>query len=137
MRRRDHEDRDLSILSRPHPASHPGATISSWAIPVYPRSTSAAFRPYTLDFYCLCLQLAVEVDGSQHRDDAGLRYDAERDAALAAAGIKVLRFTNQEALAATESVAIAILDEVERLTAIRPKPTIGRSRRRDRLAPSP
>jgi very-short-patch-repair endonuclease len=107
------------------------------------RSLGAKFRrqatagPYTLDFYCPCLQLAVEIDGSQHRDDAGLRYDAERDAALAAAGIKVLRFSNQEALAATESVAIAILDEVERLTTIRSKPTTGSSRRRDRLAPSP
>ncbi|MGB8930413.1 MAG: DUF559 domain-containing protein [Anaeromyxobacteraceae bacterium] len=58
-------------------------------------------------------------------------------ATLAAAGFKVLRFTNQEALAATEFVALAILDEVERLTAIRPKPTSGSSRRRDRLAPSP
>ncbi|HSM94118.1 MAG TPA: endonuclease domain-containing protein [Anaeromyxobacteraceae bacterium] len=92
---------------------------------------------YTLDFFCPCLQLAVEVDGSQHRDDVGLRYDAERDAALASAGIKVLRFTNQEALAATESVALAILDEVERLTANRPKPPVGSARRRDRLLPHP
>ena len=62
----------------------------------------------------------------------GLR-DVRHDSPLAASSDEV----DQEALAATESVAIAILDEVERLTAIRPKPTIGNSRRRDRLAPSP
>jgi adenine-specific DNA-methyltransferase len=108
------------------------------------RSLGAKFRrqatagPYTLDFFCPRLQLAVEVDGSQHRDEVGLQSDAERDAALAAAGIKVLRFTNQEALAATEAVAIAILDEVERLSSLRPKPPRGSSRRRDALvAPSP
>jgi very-short-patch-repair endonuclease len=84
------------------------------------------------------VQLAVEIDGSQHRDDVGLHSDAERDAALAAVGIKVLRFTNQEALAATEAVAITILDEVERLASLRPKPPPGSSRRRDALiAPSP
>ena len=106
------------------------------------RCLGAKFRrqatagPYTLDFLCPRLQLAVEIDGSQHRDDVGLQRDAERDAALAAVGIKVLRFTNQEALAASEFVAFAILDEVERLTATSPKPPVGSSRRRD-LLPHP
>jgi adenine-specific DNA-methyltransferase len=94
--------------------------------------------PYTLDFFCPRLQLAVEIDGSQHRAEDGLQSDAERDAALAAVGIKVLRFSNQEALAATEAVAMIILDEVERLAAVRPTPPAGSSRRRDALAaPSP
>ena len=107
------------------------------------RNLGAKFRrqatagPYTLDFFCPCLQLAGEIDGSQHRDEVGLQSDAERDAALAAVGIKVLRFTNQEALAATEFVALAILDEVERLSTTRPKPPVGCSRRRDRLLPHP
>jgi very-short-patch-repair endonuclease len=108
------------------------------------RHLGAKFRrqatagPYTLDFFCPRLQLAVEIDGSQHRDEVGLQGDAERDAALAAVGINVLRFTNQEALAATEAVAIAILDEVERLTEVRPRPPTGSTRRRDALAaPSP
>jgi hypothetical protein len=82
-------------------------------------------------------QQPLEINGSQHRDEAGLRYDAERDAALAAAGIKVLRFSNQEALAATEFVALEILDEVERLTAASPRPSVGSSRRRDALLPHP
>ena len=108
------------------------------------RNLGAKFRrqatagPFTLDFFCPRLQLAVEIDGAQHRDELGLQADAERDAALAAVGIRVLRFTNRDALAATEAVAIAILDEVERLTSLRPKPPQGSSRRRDALAaPSP
>jgi adenine-specific DNA-methyltransferase len=108
------------------------------------RNLGAKFRrqatagPYTLDFFCPRIQLAVEIDGSQHCDQVGLQSDAERDAALAAVGIKVIRFSNQVALAATEAVAIAILDEVERLTSLRPKPPRGSSRRRDALdAPSP
>jgi very-short-patch-repair endonuclease len=108
------------------------------------RNLGAKFRrqatagPYTLDFFCPRLQLAVEIDGAQHRDEVGLLTDAERDAALVAVGIRVLRFTNQEALVATEAVAIAILDEVERLTSLNPKPPQGSSRRRDTLAaPSP
>jgi very-short-patch-repair endonuclease len=108
------------------------------------RNLGAKFRrqatagPYTLDFFCPRLQLAVEIDGAQHRDEVGLLTDAERDAALVAVGIRVLRFTNQEALVATEAVAIAILDEVERLTSLNPKPPRGSSRRRDTLAaPSP
>lgn len=108
------------------------------------RHLGAKFRrqatagPYTLDFFCPRLRLAVEIDGSQHRDEAGLQRDAARDAALAAAGIKVLRFTNQEALSATEGVAMTILYEVERLETISPKPAPGSSRRRVTLAaPSP
>lgn len=94
------------------------------------QATAGAF---TLDFFCPRLQLAVEIDGAQHRDEAGLKYDADRDAALSAVGIKVLRFTNQEALLATEAVALAILDEVERLDSIRPVPLRGTSRHRETL----
>jgi hypothetical protein len=70
-------------------------------------------------------------DEAEHRD---LTLVA---AALAAAGIKVLRFSNQEALAATEFVALRILDEVECLTAASPTPSVGNSLRRDALLPHP
>ncbi len=48
--------------------------------------------PYTLDFYCAEPKLAVEIDGGQHYDDAGRRYDRSRDEALKAMGIRTLRF---------------------------------------------
>ena len=57
--------------------------------------------PYTLDFYCHELALAVELDGSQHLDSV---RDAKRDAALAHAGIQTLRYWNHDVLARTEQV---------------------------------
>ncbi len=72
--------------------------------------------PYTLDFYCAELKLAVEIDGGQHYDDAGRRYDQSRDEALKAMGIRTLRFSNLDVLRETEGVAEAIWGEVQRLS---------------------
>ena len=66
--------------------------------------------PYTLDFYCAELRLAVELDGSQHADSA---RDARRDAALAAAGISVVRYWNHDVLQRTESVLEDLWGRVE------------------------
>jgi very-short-patch-repair endonuclease len=51
---------------------------------------------YITDFFCAGADLAVEVDGSVHDDQQP--YDQERDANLAARGIAVLRFTNEQVL---------------------------------------
>jgi very-short-patch-repair endonuclease len=51
---------------------------------------------YVLDFVCFRRRLIVEVDGSQHAEDAGLRHDARRDAHFAAHGFLTLRFWNSE-----------------------------------------
>ncbi|WP_406854065.1 DUF559 domain-containing protein [Alsobacter sp. KACC 23698] len=48
---------------------------------------------YIADFCCRERRLVVEVDGGQH---AGSRRDLIRDAALAAAGYRVLRFWTHE-----------------------------------------
>ena len=50
--------------------------------------------PYIVDFYCYKARLVVELDGSQHCDSAGFRYDAHRTAALEAQGLTVIRFSN-------------------------------------------
>ena len=47
--------------------------------------------PYTLDFACVALRLAIELDGSTH-----LNGDTTRDAALARQGWLVTRFWNNE-----------------------------------------
>jgi very-short-patch-repair endonuclease len=51
---------------------------------------------YILDFYCPCEKLAVELDGSAHRQQE--EYDQQRDLFLASYGIKVLRFKNSSVL---------------------------------------
>jgi len=68
--------------------------------------------PYVLDFYCAEAHLAVEADGSQHYTSDGLADDAVRTAYLDALGIRVLRFTNVEALTNAEGVVETILRAV-------------------------
>ena len=56
------------------------------------------FGKYILDFYCAAAKLAVELDGSQHFEAEGQRYDAKRDAFFEENGICVLRFSNTDGL---------------------------------------
>ena len=50
---------------------------------------------FIVDFYCLEQQLVIELDGSQHMNNAA---DREREACLRAQGLMVLRFWNNEVL---------------------------------------
>ena len=54
------------------------------------------FGNYILDFYCAEAKLAVELDGSQHYSEEGLRYDENRTAYLNGIGIRVIRFSNTD-----------------------------------------
>lgn len=49
---------------------------------------------YIVDFYCAQAKLVLELDGSQHYEDNGLRKDAERTAYLAQYGVRVVRIPN-------------------------------------------
>jgi len=49
---------------------------------------------YIADFYCAPAKLVIELDGSQHYEDAGLSHDSERTAYLEAFGLTVLRIPN-------------------------------------------
>ncbi len=62
------------------------------------------FCGYILDFYCHEAGLAIELDGSGHNDDAKRLYDKERTNVLEAAGIRVVRFWNNEVLSSREDV---------------------------------
>jgi very-short-patch-repair endonuclease len=65
--------------------------------------------PYVLDFYCNAAKLVVELDGSQHTDQA----DAARTRALEARGLRVIRFWNNDVLSNTEAVLAAILSALQ------------------------
>jgi very-short-patch-repair endonuclease len=60
--------------------------------------------PYIVDFFCVAVQLAIEIDGAihDHRDQAA--YDLNRTEALGQAGIRILRFTNADVLERLEWV---------------------------------
>ena len=49
---------------------------------------------YILDFYCEKAKLAIELDGSQHYEDAGQDYDQKRTDYLNELGIEVFRVSN-------------------------------------------
>ena len=51
---------------------------------------------YIADFYCAKAKLVVELDGSQHYEDAGMTYDAVRSRELESFGISVIRIPNNE-----------------------------------------
>ena len=72
-----------------------------------------AFGPYIFDFYCPEGRLVVEVDGGQHFDEANLIDDVRRTQYLEAHGLKVLRFTNIEALQETDLVLNTIFEALE------------------------
>jgi very-short-patch-repair endonuclease len=65
------------------------------------------FENFVLDFVCLDRKLVIEVDGSQHLDSMD---DQKRDALLACAGFRVLRFWNDQVLNETDAVLEKIWD---------------------------
>ena len=65
---------------------------------------------YIADFLCAEAGLIVELDGSQHAESA---YDRTRDARLAGAGYRVLRFWNDEALRQRDWVLDRIVAALE------------------------
>ncbi|KAB0490101.1 endonuclease domain-containing protein [Pseudomonas vancouverensis] len=65
--------------------------------------------PYVLDFYCVELQLAIELDGGQHYEIAGQIHDRRRTNFLREKGIEVLRFSNLEVIEQMEDVLEQII----------------------------
>ena len=49
---------------------------------------------YILDFFIPSVNIAIELDGSQHFEPEVRKADIERDAALSELGIKTLRYSN-------------------------------------------
>ena len=59
---------------------------------------------FIVDFYCPQLKLVIEVDGESHFTEQGKAYDNERTRILAAYGLQVIRFKNDEVLNSFEGV---------------------------------
>ena len=51
---------------------------------------------YIVDFYCAKAKLIIELDGSQHYEDAGVEKDLERTQFLEQYGLNVIRIPNNE-----------------------------------------
>ncbi len=68
---------------------------------------------YIADFYCAKANIVVELDGSQHFEDAGLINDEIRTTYLQEYGIKVIRISNLDVLKNFESVCLHIDNEIK------------------------
>ena len=66
-----------------------------------------AVASFVLDFYCPALLLGVEIDGPTHRYDGSAERDAERDSAIRAQGIEVVRIH-------ADQVTMPVLEEAIR-----------------------
>mgnify|MGYP001203944844 CR=1 FL=1 len=75
---------------------------------------------YAADFACLEPRLIVELDGSQHADQA--EYDARRDAFFEAQGFSVLRFAADAPFMNLEGVLHVIMAQLQAPRA--PTPTL-------------
>ena len=51
---------------------------------------------YIVDFYSARAKMIIELDGSQHFEEAGQKYDSKRDEYLKEYGLKIIRIPNNE-----------------------------------------
>ena len=79
--------------------------------------------PYTVDFYCSRLRLAVEADGGQHAEQQK-QSDDRRTQWLAEKGVTVVRYWNNEVLSNMEGVLSDLLAHIERLSQAAATPTL-------------
>ena len=75
---------------------------------------------YIVDFYVASAKLVIELDGSQHFENAGAAADQHRDAYLASLGLSVLRIPNN---AVNQNFA-GVCEEIWNRTA-EPSPPVG------------
>ncbi|MBU1033074.1 MAG: endonuclease domain-containing protein [Patescibacteria group bacterium] len=69
---------------------------------------------YILDFYCVKIKLAIELDGGQHSDPLNSQYDKNRTDYLEGKDIKVLRFWNNEVIENLDGVLKSIYFEINK-----------------------
>ncbi|MEZ4553756.1 MAG: endonuclease domain-containing protein [Dehalococcoidia bacterium] len=65
--------------------------------------------PFVLDFYCVELRLAIEVDGGVHSTEEQAHHDADRQAVLEEAGIRFIRIPAADIEADLEAVITRLL----------------------------
>ena len=76
--------------------------------------------PYIVDFHCLAAKLVVELDGSQHTEQA----DRARTTVLESRGLTILRFWDNEVLTQIDAVVEAIFNSAGTRT-LTPTPLLG------------
>ncbi|MEH8199529.1 endonuclease domain-containing protein [Aeromonas allosaccharophila] len=68
------------------------------------KATFLPIGPYVVDFICLEQGLVIEVDGSQHDEQAARKHDETRTAYLNQQGFRVIRVWNNDVLGRLNAV---------------------------------
>ena len=68
---------------------------------------------YIVDFCCSSAGVIIELDGSQHYEEAGKAKDKIRDDFLKSLGYKVLRYSNLDVNTRFDSVCEDILNHIK------------------------
>jgi very-short-patch-repair endonuclease len=63
---------------------------------------------FVIDFYSVEIKLAIEIDGESHFQDGAEIYDRERQSLIESAGVRFVRFTNQQVYEELDSVLESI-----------------------------
>ena len=80
---------------------------------------------YIVDFYCHSLKLVIEIDGEIHNKSDIKINDALRQSQIESFGIKIIRFTNQQAINTPEIILQSISDRIKELQKLSPSPPSG------------
>ncbi len=67
---------------------------------------------FILDFYCHSAKLGIELDGGYHDTPEQIVYDANRTAVLESAGVKIIRFRNEQIINELNKVLKEILEKL-------------------------
>jgi very-short-patch-repair endonuclease len=67
---------------------------------------------YIVDFYCPSARIIIEVDGSQHYEEEGLRKDKLRDEYLKRLGFHIIRIPSSEVFTNIDGVVSEIYDRL-------------------------
>ncbi len=70
---------------------------------------------FVLDFYSPEIKLAIEIDGESHFQEGAAQYDEERQLFIEAAGIKFLRFMNNDVCENLNGVLETIAQKIREL----------------------
>ncbi|MGN0568972.1 MAG: endonuclease domain-containing protein [Candidatus Fimenecus sp.] len=69
---------------------------------------------YIADFYCSEAKIVIEIDGSQHCTDEGMKYDENRTCVINDFGVEVIRFSNYDINTNFEGVCMEIDNVISR-----------------------
>ncbi len=74
------------------------------------------YNHFVLDFFCISLNLCVEIDGGIHNEIQNVEYDKVRTQVLSDNGIYEIRFSNYQVLHEMQAVLAGISEKCRELS---------------------